>query len=231
MKTTSSVLLVILALFGGTQPLQAAKSSGIDWIPWSDDLFERAQKEHRLVLLDLEAVWCHGCHVMDEKTYADPKVIQLIKDHYLAVKVDQDSRPDLANRYEDYGWPATIVFKFDGTELAKRSGYIPPDSMAKMLEAFWKDPTPGPSARPEPELAFSEKSVLTDDQRKTLQASHDGLYDQKNVGWGGTLKFMEWRSVEYAMVKAHAGDAEEKARFQATIDKERLLIDPVWGGV
>ena len=53
----------------------------------------------------------------------------------LAVRVDQDSRPDLSNRYEDYGWPATIVFDSKGNELAKRAGYIPPIPMASMLEA------------------------------------------------------------------------------------------------
>jgi uncharacterized protein len=58
-------------------------------------------------------VWCHWCHVMDEITYRDPKVIELIRSHYIPVWVDEDSRPDLSNRYEDYGWPATIVFGAD----------------------------------------------------------------------------------------------------------------------
>ncbi len=230
MKKAAAAFLMIWSFFCQASAGPATKSP-IAWLPWTDDLFERATREHRLVLLDLEAIWCHWCHVMDEKTYTDPAVVKLIQDHYLAVKVDQDSRPDLANRYEDFGWPATIVFDSAGKDLAKRSGYIPPDSMAKMLETFWKDPTPGPSAKPEPEIAFSEKAVLSDAQRAALQKSHDDLYDQKNVGWGGTLKFLEWRSVEYAMVKAHAGDAQEKDRLVATIDKERLLIDPVWGGV
>jgi uncharacterized protein YyaL (SSP411 family) len=61
------------------------------------------------VLLDLEAVWCHWCHVMDAVTYADPDVRKEMAAKYLAVKVDQDSRPDISNRYEDYGWPATVV--------------------------------------------------------------------------------------------------------------------------
>ena len=65
---------------------------------------------------------------------------------YIAVKVDQDSRPDLSNRYEDYGWPATIVFNNDGTETHQTgSGYIPPKPMASMLQAVIDDPTPGPS--------------------------------------------------------------------------------------
>ena len=93
------------------------------------------------MLLDLEAVWCHWCHVMDEITYRDPDVISLIGDSYIAVRVDQDSRPDLSNRYEDYGWPATIVFNAKGEELAKRSGYMPPKEMSSLLKAIVLDPS------------------------------------------------------------------------------------------
>src|SRR5438067_3298284 len=107
-------------------------AGAIDWQPWSDGVFDRARRENRFVLLDLEAVWCHWCHVMDETTYADPKVAALINARYVAVKVDQDSRPDLSNRYEDYGWPATIVFNESGGEIVKRRGYMPPDEMASI---------------------------------------------------------------------------------------------------
>jgi uncharacterized protein YyaL (SSP411 family) len=56
---------------------------------------------------------------MDEITYQDPKVVELIRSHYVAVWVDEDLRPDLANRYEDYGWPATIVLGADKGEIVK----------------------------------------------------------------------------------------------------------------
>ena len=77
---------------------------------------------------------------MDEITYRDPKVIELIKARYLAVRVDQDSRPDLSNRYEYYGWPATIVFNTDGSEIVKRRGYIPPKPMASSVVGARDDP-------------------------------------------------------------------------------------------
>jgi hypothetical protein len=88
--------------------LLSASAEPIHWNTWSPALFEQARREHRFVLLDLEAVWCHWCHVMDENTCADPAVIALIKSNYIAVRVDQDARPDLSNRYEDYGWPMAI---------------------------------------------------------------------------------------------------------------------------
>ncbi len=108
--------------------------SKLNWLPWSDEVFTQAKREHRFVLLDLEAVWCHWCHVMDVTTYRDPKVVALLHSKYLTVRVDQDSRPDLSDRYEDYGWPATVVFDGAGHEIVKRQGYLTPDEMAGMLQ-------------------------------------------------------------------------------------------------
>src|SRR5437762_14095804 len=110
MRSSAFLLLLVLAF-----PAFGAKPA-IKWVAWNDSVFARAKREHRFVLLDLEAVWCHWCHVMDETTYADPKVAALIHARYIEVKVDQDSRPDLSNRYEDYGWPATVVFNENGGE-------------------------------------------------------------------------------------------------------------------
>src|SRR4051812_2476495 len=156
----------------------------ISWTGWNDSVFAQAKRDHKFVLLDLQAVWCHWCHVMDEQTYADPKVIALMNQRYIAVKVDQDSRPDLANRYEDYGWPATIVFAADGSEIVKRRGYIPPDEMASMLKAIIDDPSPGPSVIPEPKIQFGNESLLSDALRKQLEQLHRDKYDAKYGGRG-----------------------------------------------
>ncbi len=93
---------------------------------------------------------------MDEKTYHDPAVIKLLNERYICVRVDQDSRPDISNKYEDYGWPATIVFDATGGEIVKRQGYLPPAQMASMLQAIMDDPTPGPSVRPAEKIEFAE---------------------------------------------------------------------------
>jgi len=81
---------------------------------------------------------------MDETTYKTPEVIALIGSKYIPVRVDQDSRPDLSNRYEDYGWPATVVFSPGGGEIVKRQGYIEPRQMIGMLKAIIADPDAGP---------------------------------------------------------------------------------------
>src|SRR5271154_293729 len=63
-------------------------ASSIEWQGWYPGVFEQAKASHRFVLLDLEAEWCHWCHVMEAETYADPKVRGLVRERYLPVKVD-----------------------------------------------------------------------------------------------------------------------------------------------
>ena len=72
----------------------------LKWNDWNDELFSRATAEKRFVILDLEAVWCHWCHVMEKTTYSDPKVIDLLTSHYIPVRVVQDANPDLSSRYD-----------------------------------------------------------------------------------------------------------------------------------
>jgi uncharacterized protein YyaL (SSP411 family) len=202
----------------------------IEWQRWSDDIFEKAKRENRFVLLDLEAVWCHWCHVMEEITYHDPKVIELINARFIPVRVDQDSRPDLSNRYEYYGWPATIVFNTDGSEIVKRRGYIPPNPMASLLQAIIDDPSPGPSVLPEPVVELSEGALGSELRAKTRELLVSG-YDSENHGWGTVHKFLDWDLVEYCMGEAARGDRQFEKMARETVAASRRLIDPVWGGI
>lgn len=228
-----AILTIFIAAFAfaeapAAEPKPAAR---IDWQPWSEKIFERAEAGHKLVLLDLGAGWCHWCHVMDEITYADPKVIELIRAKYLAVRVDQDSRPDLAARYEDYGWPATIIFKWDGSELAKRRGYIPPKPMAGMLQAFIEDPTPGPSVEPEREIAAVGDAALSNEQRAAMRKLFLEAYDSERGGWGDMHKYLNWDALEFCLTEGAGGDAKLAQMAQQTLTAGLKLIDPAWGGV
>ncbi|MGH8727208.1 MAG: thioredoxin domain-containing protein [Burkholderiales bacterium] len=212
-------------------PSGFAAESKIEWQPWSDKIFEQAKRENKFVLLDLEAVWCHWCHVMDDKTYRDPEVVKLIESRYIAVKVDQDANPDLSNRYEDYGWPATVVFAADGSELVKRRGYLPPQVMASMLDEIIKDPSPGPSVRPAVAVQAATSAHLADKQREKLLNNYFEAYDKDNAGWGTVHKFIQAQNMEYALVKAKEGDRKHEAMARATLDAALNLMDPVWGGM
>jgi uncharacterized protein len=203
----------------------------IQWRPWSDSIFEQAKQQGRFVLLDLGTGWCHWCHVMEEVTYTDPAVVDLIRSHYLAIRVDADSRPDLANRYEDYGWPATIVFNSDGSEIVKRQGYIPPKPMASMLQAIIDDPSPGPSILPEAKLSASDQPFLAKADIDRLRQRLADSYDSKNKGWGTVQKFLNWDTIEYCIVSSVEGDSNFARMGRETLAAQLNLIDPIWGGV
>ena len=207
-----------------------AQDTPIAWRGWSDDVFAQAKAQHKFVILDLEAVWCHWCHVMDETTYKDPQVRRLMAEKYIAVKVDQDSRPDISNRYEDWGWPATVVFGGDGKEIVIRQGYIEPQQMARMLQAIIDDPTPGPSVRAiAPVHAAGPR--LADDVRAELLRRTIASYDETYGAWGHVQKFLDWDGVEFAMRRAAHGDAQFEHMAKGTLAGQLHLVDPVWGGV
>lgn len=215
------------------KPAKAALgATKVQWNDWSEEVFARAKKEGKLVLLDLEAVWCHWCHVMDEKTYADPSVIKLMNRNIIAVKVDQDSRPDLSNKYEKYGWPATIIFNADGKELAKRSGYMDTAEFKKLVVKLALSPNqPEPEAAEE-KISYSANNILTAEQRKDLNFKHVDGYDAKFGGWGiGGHKFLDWNSLEYSLKLAREGDKDALERVRKTLDAHHKLLDPVFGGV
>jgi uncharacterized protein len=233
MKTLISVCLIALLVPSAAVPQTSARNRGkLDWQPWSDKVFSEAKHDRRFVLLDLEAVWCHWCHVMDANTYSDPAVIKILRARYIVVKADQDSRPDLSNRYEDFGWPATVVFDSDGHEIVKRQGYLAPDEMISMLQAIIDDPSPGPSVQPEPKLEVPADPLLGATLRQQLQKNYLEGYDSKNGSWGTDQKYLDWDSVEYSMVLARRYNDWQAAHMaQQTLSEQLHLLDPAWGGV
>src|ERR1700752_4670335 len=206
-------------------------ADGPKWSEWGDDLFARAAAEKRFVILDLEAVWCHWCHVMEKTTYANPEVKELLAAKYLPVRVDQDANPDLSSRYGDWGWPATIVFGPDGSEIAKIRGYIEPERMQALLKAIIDDPSPGPSVADAFEVKPAASAFLAKAQREQLSKTYDESYEEKLGGWGEVQKYIDADSMDLAITRAEAGDATAVKRARQTLDAAIALIDPVWGGV
>lgn len=227
---TSSQPAAPLAKATAATSAKVPASVPVQWRDWSGDIFKQAQAQHKFVLLDLEAIWCHWCHVMDEKTYSQPEVRALLNDKFLTVKVDQDSRPDLSNRYGDYGWPATVVFNPTGKEVEIRQGFIPPKEMVAMLKDVVKHPNVQKTKIDKP-TTFSKEGALTPALRKELEKAHADGYDTEEGAWGFQQKFLDWDSVEYAIARAIEGDKVEAHRARETLNQQQKLIDPIWGGV
>jgi uncharacterized protein len=220
-KPITSVFL--LTLFSEAAP-------PIAWHPWSEDAFARARVEHRLVILHLEAVWCHWCHVMEHDTYGDPRIKSLIADRYVPVRVDSDARPDLAARYKRYGWPATVIFAADGTELVKRRGYIEPGEMLTLLSRTAADPIPEKDASEDRTFSFVSSPILSKEVRDRLTEAHVRAQDRRLGGLLRAKRYLDLDSVEWSIARALEGDAEQESNAKRTIDASLALIDRVWGG-
>ncbi len=106
----------------------------VDWEPWGEAAFARAKAEDKPVLLDIGAVWCHWCHVMDRESYENEQTAEIINQYFVAVKVDRDERPDVDTRYQaavaaisgQGGWPLTAFLTPDGKPFFGGT-YFPPD--------------------------------------------------------------------------------------------------------
>jgi uncharacterized protein YyaL (SSP411 family) len=114
--------------------LRSAMHQPIRWHQWGPEAFALAQREDKPILLDIGAVWCHWCHVMDRESYDNPEVAAVINEHFIAIKVDRDERPDVDSRYQTAvsavsgqgGWPLTAFLTPDGKPFYGGT-YFPPD--------------------------------------------------------------------------------------------------------
>src|SRR4030088_598745 len=89
----------------------------ITWRGWGDAAFAEARERDVPVLLAISAVWCHWCHVMDETTFSEVGVIDLVNREYVPVRFDNDVRPDINQRYNMGRWPTTACLTRQGGNL------------------------------------------------------------------------------------------------------------------
>lgn len=116
--------------------LRSAMHQPIRWQEWGEEAFAEARRENKPMLLDIGAVWCHWCHVMDRESYDDPEIAAIVNQHFVAVKVDRDERPDIDSRYQvavqavsgQGGWPLTAFLTPDGKPFYGGT-YFPPNDV------------------------------------------------------------------------------------------------------
>jgi uncharacterized protein YyaL (SSP411 family) len=111
----------------------------IQWHEFGEEAFAAARLANKPVLLDIGAVWCHWCHVMDRESYDDAEVAAIVNEHYIAVKVDRDERPDIDSRYQvavaaltgQGGWPLTAFLTPDGKPFYGGTYFPPADAYGR----------------------------------------------------------------------------------------------------
>ena len=119
--------------------LRSAEHQPVDWHEWGEEAFARARAEDKPILLDIGAVWCHWCHVIDRESYENPEIAALINQLYVPVKVDRDERPDVDARYQaaisaisgQGGWPLTGFLTPDGRPFFGGTYFPPDDAMGR----------------------------------------------------------------------------------------------------
>jgi uncharacterized protein len=119
--------------------LRSASHQPIDWHEWGEAAFERAKSEDKPILLDIGAVWCHWCHVIDRESYENAEIAKIINEHFVPVKVDRDERPDVDSRYQSAisaisgqgGWPLTGFLLPDGKPFFGGTYFPPEDQMGR----------------------------------------------------------------------------------------------------
>jgi uncharacterized protein len=215
-------------------PTLVAEAKGpLPWATFDAETFARAKRERRFVVLDGSAEWCHWCHVMEATTYHDPVVRAVLDAHFIAIKVDVDTRPDVLERYGDWGFPATIVFDPDAEEIAKYRGFIEPARFAELLREIAtqgtksrvaQEPAPEPGRR----IHGAERMALL---REVVQDALDERFDDKEGGWGTGQKAPIGVNNAWLLRLASRGDPVARHNVLFTLQKQSALLDPVWGGI
>jgi len=186
--------------------LQPEQTARIHWLDWTDEVFERAKREKKPVLLDISAVWCHWCHRLDEDTYSVPEIAEYIESNFIPIRVDTDKRPDINRRYNMGGWPTTVFLTPDGRVIGGGT-YVPPEQMRQLLRdirSVWEKSRAQPNleaAIPEPEtIPIRELSNdIVDEIVGEVANNFDPIYG----GFGSQPKFPNTEAQELALMKYH----------------------------
>ena len=224
--------------------LRSARHQPVRWNAWGEAAFARAQAEDKPILLDIGAVWCHWCHVMDRESYEDAEIAALINELFVAVKVDRDERPDVDARYQaavsaisgQGGWPLTAFLTPDGRPYFGGT-YIPRDDrygrpgIGRVLEAMaqvWRDrrdealETAGSvMAAIEHNESFSGRGgELSLSLVEKIAGSILAQFDPRNGGFGSQPKFPHPAALDLLLeVAMNRGNVGAREAFATTLEK------------
>ncbi len=230
--------------------LRSAAHQPIDWHEWGPQAFARARAENKPILLDIGAVWCHWCHVIDRESYENPEIAGMINRFYVAVKVDRDERPDVDARYQSAisaisgqgGWPLTAFLTPEGKPFFGGTYFPPEDAMGRpgfkrillgVAESF-------KTRRSEVDTSAQalEEAVAKAEAFRTARGEFDAgvvdsviesalsMFDEKHGGFGQAPKFPHASATDLLL-----------ERYQSSGDKntlqvaERTLMGMAQGGV
>ncbi len=223
--------------------LRSAMHQPIQWNEWGDEALSKARRENKPVLLDIGAVWCHWCHVMDRESYDDPAIAELINREFVPIKVDRDERPDVDSRYQaavqavsgQGGWPLTAFLMPDGRPFYGGT-YFPPQegmgrpSFRRVLEAIAgafrdKQSEVLESAAALMGVLFQAESFagpkgdIAPDLPAQIAQTAMASFDPQNGGFGTAPKFPHPTVLDLLMEFAVRGNEQAREVALTTLDR------------
>jgi uncharacterized protein len=230
--------------------LRSAAHQPVDWHEWGEEAFAHARAEGKPILLDIGAVWCHWCHVIDRESYENPEIAAMINQFYVPVKVDRDERPDVDSRYQSAisaisgqgGWPLTAFLTPDGKPFFGGTYFPPEDAMGrpgfKRILLGIADAFKTRRAEVDSSAKALEEAVAKAEVFHTARGEFDAgvvdsvvesalhLFDEAHGGFGGAPKFPHSSAIDLLL-----------ERYQSSRDPrllhvvERTLTGMAEGGV
>ena len=227
------------------------------WREWGNAGLRAGREQDKPILLDIGAVWCHWCHVMDRESYENAEVARVINESFIPVKVDRDERPDIDARYQvavsaltgQGGWPLTAFLTPDGKPFFGGT-YFPPDDrsgrpgMKRLLEAIahnyrtHRDQIHESAAKIAEALRevehFKEGEAAADEQScEAIVESIGGMFDAQNGGFGNAPKFPHPSAIDL-LLEAYLETRQEWLLTMVTTTLEHMgrggVYDQIGGG-
>ncbi len=184
----------------------------VDWYPWKEEAFKKAEKENKPIFLSIGYSTCHWCHVMAQESFDDPEIAQLINQVFIPIKVDREERPDIDKIYMQVvtmmtgqgGWPLTIFLTpekkpfFAATYLPKENQYSQRGlrEIVLQIKNLWKNRQEFIEQQSEKLLGLLQKNSLTAKGESLTQDILAEAYeyfsiqfDSKFGGFGQAPKF------------------------------------------
>jgi uncharacterized protein YyaL (SSP411 family) len=237
--------------------LRSARHQPVLWHPWGEEAFARAQAEDKPILLDIGAVWCHWCHVMDRESYENAELAAIVNRYFIAIKVDRDERPDVDARYQaavsaisgQGGWPLTAFLTptgkpfFGGTYFPADDRYGRPGFQRVLLTMaeVWRD-------RREEALESAGSVMAAVEQNENFSGRGGELnlalvekiadailkqFDPRNGGFGSQPKFPHSAALDL-LLEVATRTGNDKARDAALTTLSRMsnggVYDQLAGG-
>ncbi|XP_029456500.1 spermatogenesis-associated protein 20 isoform X2 [Rhinatrema bivittatum] len=112
----------------------------VDWFPWGQEAFDKAQKENKPIFLSVGYSTCHWCHVMEQESFENEEIGRILDENFVCIKVDREERPDIDKVYMTFvqatssggGWPMSVWLTPDRQPFVGGTYFPREDTMYKV---------------------------------------------------------------------------------------------------